>query len=159
MKIKVLLSAYAVRPDSGSETGVGWNYFLNLSKINSLDVFLITESEFKDEIYQACIKNKIDFGRVYFLSIGKYARKLCWNQGSWLFYLFYYSWQKDVLKKCKILNHEYKFNIVHHLNMIGYREPGLLYKLAGPKFIIGPIGGIGNANIRYLKKYYGNKIL
>ena len=35
--------------------------------------------------------------------------------------------------------------------MIGYREPGLLWKIKGPKFVWGPVGGLETMPIAYLK--------
>ena len=45
---KILISAYAVSPDRGSEPGLGWNWCVRLAK--TCELFIITEGEFRDRI-------------------------------------------------------------------------------------------------------------
>jgi glycosyltransferase involved in cell wall biosynthesis len=48
------------------------------------------------------------------------------------------------------LHEKIKFDLVHQLNMIGYREPGYLWKLPLP-FIWGPIGGFVQTPWSYMR--------
>jgi glycosyltransferase involved in cell wall biosynthesis len=57
-----------------------------------------------------------------------------------MYYLSYRQWQRDAFLKARELHREIGFDLVHQLNMIGFREPGFLWKLAVP-FLWGPIGG------------------
>ena len=41
-RIRVLISAYACEPNKGSEPGVGWNWALQMAKLN--EVYVITRS-------------------------------------------------------------------------------------------------------------------
>lgn len=157
-KIKVLLSAYAVKPFSGSEPGVGWNFFKELSMISSLDVYLITEIEFKRLILEQSEKLGLKTQNIFFEDIGEKARIMCWNQGDWRFYYHYRKWQLKVKKKVIELNNKYNFDIVHHLNMIGFREPGFLNKIPNTKFVLGPLGGFKNAKVSFLYEMYGFKV-
>mgnify|MGYP000120521940 FL=1 len=43
--------------------------------------------------------------------------------------------------------------------MIGFREPGYLWKLTNTRFIIGPLGGYGTANLKILALNYPRKII
>lgn len=137
--MKAIVSAYAVRPYSGSEPGLGWNWVRYLSK--SLDeLIVLTEIEYRDEIEEWIRKDEVDNVEFIYVSIGSTGRKLCWNQGNYFFYLFYRFWQLKVyiiLRNRDISQYDY----VHHLNMIGYREPGLLHRLGKP-FVLGPVGGL-----------------
>ena len=145
--MKAIVSAYAVKPYGGSEPGLGWNWIRYLSK--SLEyVLVVTESEFKAEILNWVKDKNITNVEFEFISVGKLGRRLCWNQGSYLFYLFYRFWQLKAYRtlRCRDLS---KFDYVHHLNMIGYREPGVLHKLNLP-FILGPLGGLNDVSPRYL---------
>lgn len=155
--LKILLSSYAVKPHSGSEPGNGWNFFVNLQKRNDLEVWLVTELEFKDIIIEECQKLGIDYSKIFFCDIGEKGRKLCWKQGSWSFYFYYDQWQRKVLKLAKKLHHKNNFDICHHNNMCGFRELGYLYKIPDTKFIVGPVGGVGNANLRLIYINYGFK--
>ena len=46
-KLKVLLSAYACEPNKGSEPGVGWNWLIEIAKLNH-KVTVITRSNKKN---------------------------------------------------------------------------------------------------------------
>lgn len=53
--MNVLINAYAVSPKWGSEQGVGWNWIVNIA--HYCNVFVITESEYENEIYEALEKH------------------------------------------------------------------------------------------------------
>ena len=155
-RLKILLSAFACRPNAGSEWGVGWNFFNQLSKHH--EVHLITELEFKDEILVESNKLKIPADRIHFVDIGKTGRRKLHNQGDWSFYYYYRSWQMKALQKGCRLHDENEFDIAHHLNMIGFREPGSLHKLDIP-FILGPLGGFGGVPNNYFEVGFGKQRL
>jgi glycosyltransferase involved in cell wall biosynthesis len=138
--IKVLVSAYACGPNWGSEIGMGWNWVINLSNYCQLNV--ITELGFKKDIESAILNLGLKYRpNFYYIDIGHIGRKLFWKQGSFLFYYFYKKWQKKVYRLCVELVKNENFDIIHQLNMIGYREPGYLWKLKSVPYIIGPVGG------------------
>lgn len=157
-KIKILISAYAVRPNSGSETGVGWNYIKEISQMNKFEITVVTEIEFKNDIEYESKKLGLDINFI-FISIGDLGRRLCWNQGNWFFYFFYQLWQYRIYKYVKKIHILKPFDVIHHLNMIGFREPGYLWKLTNTRFIIGPLGGYGTANLKILALNYPRKII
>jgi hypothetical protein len=47
------------------------------------------------------------------------------------------------------LDKEYNYDIIHQLNMVGFREPGYLWKINKP-FVWGPIGGLVNISNKLL---------
>lgn len=148
IKPKVLLVAYACRPNTGTEYGVGWNFFKELSSL--VDLHLITEAGYESEIiYQANIFG-YDTKKITFINIGEKARKLCDNQGSWSFYFHYRKWQIEAADLAVKLNNVHDFDIIHHLNMIGFREPGFMYRVGKP-FVIGPLGGFGGIKFSFLQ--------
>ncbi|MDP4206423.1 MAG: glycosyltransferase family 4 protein [Bacteroidota bacterium] len=150
--MNVLISAYAVCPGKGSEPGVGWNWAIQIAKYHK--VFVITEAEFEPEIQKALTtlpqKNNLRF---YHIDIGEKARKMCWNQGDWRFYYYYHLWQKKALIKAREICQTEPIDILHHLNMIGYREPGLLWKIRDIPFVWGPVGGFGTISSSFLSIY------
>lgn len=139
-KMNILISAYAVSPNHGSEPGVGWNWTIELAKYCNLHI--ITEAEFKNDIEIALKdlpqKNNIHF---YFNDIGEKARNMCWNQGDYRFYYYYKQWQKETYKIALDIIENNNIDIIHQLNMIGYREPGYLWKIKDIPKVWGPIGG------------------
>ena len=146
--MNILINAYACAPNMGSEPGMAWNWIINLARY--CRVFVITEGEWRYEIERELEKlpqkESITF---YFSPVSPRIRKMCWNQGDWRFYFYYKKWQKEALEIAKNITVENQIEIIHQLNMIGFREPGYLWKLNKP-FIWGPIGGMKNFPLKYL---------
>jgi hypothetical protein len=125
-KLNILINAYACSPMRGSEPGTGWNMCAHLAKHCS--VHIITEGEFRDEIEAAlslCHKDNMHF---YYNPVSERVRKMAWNQGDWRFYTHYKKWQEENIGNCKTDYADQKIDILHQLNMIGYREPGNLWE-------------------------------
>ncbi|MFB6341497.1 glycosyltransferase family 4 protein [Saccharicrinis sp. FJH62] len=146
--INVLINAYACSPNKGSEPGMAWNWIINIAKY--CNVYVITEGEWQNEIEHELQyltqKNNIHF---YFSPVSQSIRNMCWNQGDWRFYFFYRSWQKKTLKISRRIVAEHKIDIIHQLNMIGFREPGYLYRLNKP-IIWGPVDAKEKFPVAYL---------
>lgn len=138
--MNVLINAYAVSPNHGSEPGVGWNLVVEISKY--CVVHVITEAEFENEILLTIQnlphKSNINF---YFNDIGEKIRNMCWNQGDYRFYYYYNIWQKKTFQIALEIIKKNKIDIIHQLNMIGFREPGYLWKINNIPFVWGPVGG------------------
>ena len=148
--LNILINAYACSPNWGSEPGMAWNWCSNLAK--NCELFIITEGEWKDEIENA-VKNH-PYGNnmhFYYNPVPEKVRKMCWNQGDWRFYYYYRQWQKSTLKIAREICKEHKIDIIHQLNMVGFREPGLLWKIKGIPYVWGPVGGMENIPTSYLK--------
>lgn len=148
--LNILINAYACSPSWGSEPGMAWNWISNLAKYCELHI--ITEGEWKNEIEEAVKVHP--YGRnmhFYFNPVSDKVRQMCWNQGDWRFYYYYRQWQKKTLKIAEQICKEHKIDVIHQLNMVGFREPGLLWKIEGPKYVWGPIGGMENIPTAYLK--------
>ncbi|MDR2410414.1 MAG: glycosyltransferase [Bacteroidales bacterium] len=136
---KILISAYACSPYQGSEPGVGWNFVKCLSKYHELHI--LTESKFQKDIekYFVAHPEEKKYFNFYFIEKNRHKKlRKIWPPS---YYWFYRQWQKKALTMALELNAKYNFDIVHQLNMGGYREPGYLYKLNKP-FVWGPVGGM-----------------
>ena len=134
---KILVNAYAVCPDSGSEPGMGWNWCVGLARENEL--FIITEGEFRERIESAMTTlPQASHMHFYYNPVSKRVRRMCWNQGDWRFYLHYRKWQKKTLAIAREICREHPIDILHQLNMIGFREPGYLWKIPGIPYVLGP---------------------
>ncbi|WP_299583619.1 glycosyltransferase [uncultured Sunxiuqinia sp.] len=147
--IRVLINAYACSPNMGSEPGMAWNWIINLAQYCQLHV--ITEGEFKGQIEEAMEKLPVAQNiRFYYNPLSPNIREMCWNQGDWRFYYYYRKWQKRTLSIAKRIIEEESIDIVHQLNMIGFREPGFLWQLNGQPFIWGPIDAKERFPLNYL---------
>ncbi|WP_298782533.1 glycosyltransferase family 4 protein [uncultured Polaribacter sp.] len=157
-KLKILISCYACSPYRGSEPGMGWSFVNGLSKF--YEVHVITEQkkwEKPIKKYLEEYKNE----NLHFYYIRKKRMKLLRKIWPPSYYWFYKSWQKKAFQLASDLELKENFDIIHQLNMVGYREPGYLWKINKP-FVWGPIGGTENVSWKlfpffnlYGKVFYG----
>lgn len=148
--LSILINAYACSPGMGSEPGMAWNWCVNLARYCELHI--ITEGEFRDKIEDA-LPALPQGGNMHFYynPVSDEIRRMCWNQGDWRFYYYYDKWQKKTLQMVKEMMKTQHVDVIHQLNMVGFREPGYLWKLDKP-FVWGPIAGIGSIPVSFLKE-------
>lgn len=138
--LKILVNAYACSPYLGSEPGMGWNFIQAICKNNK--VVVITElDEFKKDIEKKQIESPELFENLTFYYIKRIHNNKIRKIWPPSYYWYYKAWQKEVYKLVIKLDLEYDFDIIHQLNMVGFREPGYLWKLNKP-LVWGPIGGL-----------------
>lgn len=139
--ISILINAYACSPGMGSEPGMAWNWCVNLAK--HCELHIVTEEEFRDKIEAALpTLPQGENMHFYYNPVSDKIRRMCWNQGDWRFYKYYREWQKKTYLIAKEICGKCKIDILHQLNMIGFREPGYLWKLSretGIPFVWGPV--------------------
>ena len=139
--LNILVNAYAVSPNWGSEPGMGWNWIVNLAKYCNL--YIITEGEWKSDIETALqTLSQKDHMHFFYNPLPDRIRKMCWNQGVWSFSWYYRRWQLKTLEIARSIIDEHHIDIIHQLNMIGFREPGFLWKIKNIPFVWGPVGGM-----------------
>jgi len=149
--MNILINAYAVSPSWGSEQGMGWNWVINIAKF--CNVFVITEGEYQNSIEEALeILPQKDNIHFYYNPLSDTIRKMCWNQGDWRFYYYYRKWQIKTLKIAKEISKENHIDVIHQLNMVGFREPGFLWKIKGIPYIWGPICGMEQIPMPFIKE-------
>lgn len=137
--MKVLISCYACSPYKGSEPGMGWNFVNGIARY--CEVHVLVESKFEKDINQYFIEHPEDMKYFHFYFIRKERHRTLRKIWPPSYYWFYKSWQKKACRLAKELDKINNFDIVHQLNMVGYREPGYLYRLNKP-LVWGPIGGM-----------------
>ena len=151
--LKILINAYACSPNMGSEPGMAWNWVSNLAKY--CEVHIITEGEFQNKIETVVPKLEQEENmHFYYNPVSDEIRKMCWNQGDWRFYKYYKEWPWKTYLMAKDICSKQHIDVLHQLNMIGFREPGYLWKLSqenGVPFVWGPIGGLKQFPVAYLK--------
>ena len=147
--LKILINAYACSPNMGSEPGMAWNWVSNLAKY--CELYIITEGEFRSNIEK--VVPTLEQGKnmhFFYNPLPDKVHKMCWNQGDWRFYWYYSKWQKKTLNLAEQIIAEHHIDVVHQLNMIGFREPGYLWKLNKP-FVWGPTNAKEAFPIAYLQ--------
>lgn len=146
----VLINAYACSPNMGSEPGMAWNWCIHLAK--HCELHIITEGEFKENI-EAAIPllpqgKNIHF---YYNPVSAEIREMCWNQGDWRFYKHYRAWQYKTYEMALEIIKTTPIDIIHQLNMIGFREPGYLWKISDKPFVWGPVDAKDGFPVAYLE--------
>lgn len=150
--LKILINAYACSPGMGSEPGMAWNWVSNLAKF--CELFIITEGEFREKI-EAVMADLPEAKNMHFYynPVSEEIRTMCWNQGDWRFYKYYREWQWKTYLMAKEIGLHEKIDVLHQLNMIGFREPGYLWKLSkenGVPFVWGPVDAKDKFPVNYL---------
>ena len=155
---KILVLAYAVSPTRGSEYSVAWNYITYMSQNNLLTVLYGTSGNHMGD----CIEiekyiREHPLPNVRFIPVypNRWANRLNWfNKHGILVYTFYYAynvWHKQAYTISRQLLQKEHFDLIHYVGMIGYREPGYLWKLGLP-YVWGPIGGANNVPWQLMKR-------
>lgn len=138
--MKILVNCYACSPFKGSEPGMGWNFVRCLAKKHELHI--ITESKFQPDLEKYFCEHPGEQEYYHFYFIRKNRHKKMRKIWPPSYYWFYKAWQKKAYKLALELEGKEHFDVIHQLNMVGYREPGYLWKMGKP-FVWGPIGGFG----------------
>ena len=163
-RLKILLGCYACNPNYGSEPGTGWKFVTSIAKHH--DIHVIAEEEVgKDDILRYQKEHPEELKNVTFHFIRR--RRFRWLRKIWppSYYWTYRCWQKKAYKLAMELDKAESFDLVHQITLVGYREPGYLWKLGKP-FIWGPLGGFTQTAMcvlsglgLYNKLYFGMRNL
>lgn len=147
--LKVLINSYTCCPGMGSEQGMGWNWITSLAKTGEVELFVISEGEYRLQCEEASKDMPIHW---YWNPVPQSTRDKCWNQGNWSFYPLYEKWQKKTADIAREICSKEKIIIIHQLNMIGFREPGYLWQVSKETaipLVWGPIGGLKQFPMAY----------
>ena len=140
-RLKVLVSAYACDPTLGSEPGMGGNWVLQLARHH--DLWVLTEENRFAPALAEYLERYCPELKVAIHIVGVPRRRFRFGEQLWEAFFYYWTyrcWQMDAYHEAQRLSQQISFDLAHQLNMIGYREPGYLWKLPIP-FLWGPIGG------------------
>ena len=155
--MRVLLSCFYLSPFCGSEAGLGWRTASELAR--HCDVTVLCGDVAPSGLTRQALRKMREMGlpapefRIEYVkptALSPILNSLHELPGLWfLYYAAYKQWQRAAFKRAAELNVEHRFDAVHHVNVIGYREPGYLWKLGIP-FFWGPIGGAPMIPLDYL---------
>jgi glycosyltransferase involved in cell wall biosynthesis len=159
-RLRVLLSAYYCSPYRGGESTVGWKVATELAANHDVTVIcgdlspnsptLGDHIRFKNEreMPEGLVIHHIQAN-----STASAFHKLHNYPGLWfLYYEAYRRWQRQAFLEAQKLHSEQSFDLVHHLTVIGFREPGYLWQLGIP-FFWGPISGTPLVPSAYLSDF------
>jgi glycosyltransferase involved in cell wall biosynthesis len=146
--MNVLLSAYACRPNTGSEPGMGWNWAIHLAEAGC-EVYLVTSAERQDEVEAylkefPCPRLHRYYVPVPWLSPSRYGKSY-----------HYLSWQWASLRKARELMRTFAIDVAHHVSYGTVLLPTQLWRLGLPT-VFGPVGG-ANISPDSLRPYFGKQ--
>ena len=163
---RILVSAYAVSPIRGSECALGWEISKRLGEYFDVTVLMCEKTPsnvpFYFEIKEYIEKNG-NIKNVFYVPVkmpeaSKKYTKLH-DLGFWpAYYWGYNCWQKAAFIKAKELHAKNPFDGVYQLNMIGFREPGYLWKLNIP-YIWGPTNGFHSIPFSFIRGFKGKEFI
>ena len=144
----VLITAYSCCPDTGSESGNGWNWIMSYLE-NGYRVYCITSSIYKAEIMGYLALHKTENLLLYFTD-NRFTLTL-FRIPALGDYIHYYSW---IIRAEKIIRGlDIPFLHAHHVTYSSIKFGTPLYNVK-MRVILGPLGG-SELPHKSLKKYLG----
>lgn len=145
LAMNVLLSAYACKPNSGSEPGNGWNWALHLAQ-RGMRVTVLTRREGQDAIEDYLRQHSVP--NLSFAWVTVPANLVRTGTG-----IHYFLWQLCAVRVAGRLHREQKFDLAHHVTYTSIHVPTQLWRLGIPT-IFGPVGG-GQTAPAVMLSYFG----
>jgi glycosyltransferase involved in cell wall biosynthesis len=143
--MRILLSAYACRPNAGSEPGVGWNWATHLAA-RGIDVHVLVAKRNQEPVEAGLRLNPIPNLHFTFVPVPyEWAKK---NEA-----VHYALWQIAALKAARELSSKFQFQLAHHVTYASVHVPSQLWRLGVP-VVFGPVGG-GQTAPAAMLKYFG----
>lgn len=135
--MNLLLSAYACRPNIGSEPAVGWKWAIELSKYCNVTVL----TNYTNEPYIRKHLSDISLSNINFVYVKPNMKTELWYK-EWQSFerLYYMLWQRKAVKVARDLMKSKKFDCVQHITYVSCVMPTYMYKLNLP-FVYGPVSG------------------
>lgn len=134
--MRILLSAYACEPGSGSEEGVGWNTVEQTAKYHQ--VWVLTRTFYRGYIEAELARNPLPNVTFIYIEPLNWAGDFRGRQGG--VQLHYYLWQILAYFQAKKLHQEFNFDIARHVTYVKFWSPSFISLLPIP-FVWGPVGG------------------
>jgi glycosyltransferase involved in cell wall biosynthesis len=143
--MRILLSAYACRPNAGSEPGVGWNWATHLAA-RGIEVHVLVAKRNQGPIEAGLRDNpRANLNFTYVPVPYEWAKN---NEA-----LHYACWQVAALKAARELVSKIEFQLAHHVTYASVHVPSQLWRLGVP-VVFGPVGG-GQTAPASLLPYFG----
>lgn len=146
-KINILLSAYACRPNAGTEPGIGWNWAVHLAETGSL-VHVLTAGRNRESVEAYQREHPSSELHFHFIDVP-------WMNPMASGAKHYLIWQWMALRRAKVLSKAVAFDIVQHVSYGSVHLPTPLWRLGIPT-VFGPVGG-GQTAPPSLLPYFGQQ--
>ena len=148
--MKLLLSAYACRPDMGSEPGGGWSWAKHLARAGH-DVYCLTAAHNRPFVDAHLRDQPVERLRMEYVATPRLMEWLRQRHYPTFGYPHYWFWQRAAYRAARRLHREVSFDLVHHVTYGSLQMGSRLGKLGLP-FVFGPVGG-GQSAPRAFRSY------
>ena len=150
--MKVLLSAYACLPDTGTEPGFGWNWAVHLAQ-RGVQVWCFTAQHNREAIEEQLREQPVEGLTMVYVAVPAWIEWLRqWHYQTFV-YMHYWHWQRAAYRRAVQLQSTVAFDLVHHVTYGSLQMGSLLSKLKIP-FVFGPVGGGQSAPLAF-RQYMG----
>lgn len=137
--MKILLSAYACHPDTGSESRLGWQWATQLAA-RGHEVWVVARRVNQADIEHAlAASGKAE--RLHFIYHDcRFLLPILRLLKARFRYFYYYAWQWGAYRAARKAHAEQRFDLVHHVTWVQFRAPSFMGRLEIP-FVFGPVAG------------------
>ncbi len=143
--MRILLSAYACRPNAGSEPGCGWDWATHLAA-RGIEVHVLVAKRNQEAIEAGLRSNPIENLHFSYVPVPyEWTKK---NEA-----LHYVCWQVAALQAARELARKFEFQLAHHVTYASLHVPTQLWRLGIP-VVFGPVGG-GQTAPGSMLSYFG----
>jgi glycosyltransferase involved in cell wall biosynthesis len=141
--MRVVVAAYACRPNEGSEQGAAWNLVSRLAERH--EVWVVTRARHRAVIEDHLSKHPVS------------SLTFVYHDVPWLLplkqlpgglYMYHYLWHLLLARLVANLHHQVGFEVAHHLTFGSFRYPSGLRKLGVP-LVMGPLGGAEESPVSF----------
>src|ERR1700745_1381672 len=133
--MRVLISACACEPGTGSESNVGWHWVPQVSRFH--EVWVITWAGNRGAIEKSLATKPLRSVHWVYFDLPHWARLS--REGQRNLHVRYYLWQLGVYFVGSRLHRNVKFDLGHHVTLGSFWFPSFLALLPVP-FVWGPVG-------------------
>ena len=140
--MRVLISAYACEPDSGSEPGVGWNWAVQAA-LHGHDVHVITRANNRASIEGTLREHPIVGLSFHYYDLPTPVSGWKRRSGNLGLLVYYYLWQFGAWRVARRLHERLRFDLSHHVTFVNDWMPSGVGWIGVP-FVWGPVGGSTN---------------
>jgi glycosyltransferase involved in cell wall biosynthesis len=151
---RILVAAFSVSPYYGSEPGMGWNIVHRLGQRHDVTVLcnpvhydfygFRKNWDCRHDVETYAAQHGLPEGlRFVFVErplLSRLFQRESFPLRQTLYYAGYAAWQRAAYQVAAELHQQEPFELIHHLNIVGFRETGYLWQLDCP-FVWGPITG------------------
>jgi glycosyltransferase involved in cell wall biosynthesis len=146
--MNVLMSAYACEPNRGSESAVGWNWVLQLSRFH--DVWVVTRANNRGPIEAFLARTPLPNVHWEYVDLPTAMRSL--KKGEIGVHAYHYLWQILAYRRARHVHASVGIDIAHHVTFGRYWAPSPIALLPAP-FVFGPVGGGDSAPLAFWRTY------